>query len=162
MPVKYVIVTFFLFCCSTASFAQTLYHPADNAQRKIDSCIQLAKQTNRHVLIQAGGNWCAPCLAFANLCRNDAKIDSLIQSSYVWYHLNWSEGAENKETFKRLDYPQRFGFPVFIILNGAGQRVHTQNSIYLENQQRKFDRNRVLDFLEMWTPRVVSPTMYGD
>lgn len=146
----------------SVGFTQVLYHPAEDAQAKIDSCIQRAKQTNRHVLIQAGGNWCAPCLAFATLCKNDPKIDSLIQASYVWYHLNWSEGTENKDVFRRLDYPQRFGFPVFIILDATGKRIHTQNSIYLENAQRRFDRNRVLDFLEMWTPRVVSPAMYGD
>jgi hypothetical protein len=159
---KYVFIPLVLLVCYADLFGQTLYFPNDDARWKIDSCIQLARQTNRHVLIQAGGNWCAPCLAFASLCRSDAKIDSLIQASYIWYHLNWSEGAENKDVFKRLDYPQRFGFPVFIILNAQGRRIHTQNSIYLENQQRKFDRNRVLDFLEMWTPRVVSPAMYGD
>lgn len=149
-------------CWMNTTQAQDIYREDANAMADIDSCIQVAKQSNRHVLIQAGGDWCAPCLAFVLLCKQDPKIDSLIKSSFVWYHLNWTEDNANKAAFARLGYPHRFGFPVFIILDSQGQRLHTQNSVYLENAQRQFDRNRVLDFLEMWTPRVLSPAMYGD
>jgi hypothetical protein len=49
----------------------------------------------------------------------------------------------------KLGYPQRFGYPVFVILNGDGERIHTQNSEYLENGKGSYDKNKVQSFLEI-------------
>ena len=53
--------------------------------------------------------------------------------------------------FAKYGYAQRFGFPVFIILDGKGGRVHTQNSAYLEDGKKSYDPEKVLDFLEQWS-----------
>ena len=64
--------------------------------------------------------------------------------------------------FTQLGYPQRFGFPVFIVLNEKGERIHLQNSEYLEDGKKSYSHEKVLAFLEMWTPRALNPAMYGD
>ncbi len=138
-----------------------LYHPEANAATDIAAAIKKAKAENKHVLIQAGGNWCRWCIEFARFSREDTQIDSVISSSYVWYHLNWSKGHENKDIFARYGYAQRFGFPVFIILDGNGTRIHTQNSSYLEDGKKSYDRHKVQEFLEMWSPHALNPAMYG-
>ncbi len=33
---------------------------------------------------------------------------------------------------KRLNNPGRFGYPVFVVLNGKGQVIHIQDSSFLE------------------------------
>ena len=38
----------------------------------------------------------------------------------------------DNDILAKYGYPQRFGFPVFIVLDGNGNRIHTQNSAYLE------------------------------
>ena len=124
--------------------------------------LKIAKQENKYVLIQAGGNWCKWCIEFARFAKANPKIDSVINSSYVWYHLNWSKDNENKKTFARLNYPQRFGYPVFIILNSKGERIHTQNSEYLEDGKSSYNAAKVQAFLEMWSPNALNPKMYGD
>ena len=85
-----------------------------------------------------------------------------MKSAFVWYHLNWSKENENKKTFAKYGYPQRFGYPVFIILNGKGERLNTQNSEYLEDGKKSYSREKVIAFLEMWSPRALNPKMYGD
>ena len=139
-----------------------LYNPWADAAKDIAAAIKKAKIENKYVLIQGGGNWCSWCIEFARFSKAEAKIDSVINASFVVYHLNYSKDNENKKTYAKYRYPQRFGFPVFIILDGNGNRIHTQNSEYLENGKKSYDRNKVQAFLEMWSPRALNPKMYGD
>jgi thioredoxin-related protein len=161
---KTLILT--LFICNTVLITKAqevkLYNPMANAEKDITAAIVKAKKENKFVLIQAGGNWCSWCLEFARFAKEDTKIDSVIKASFVWYHLNNSKENENKKMFAKLGYPQRFGFPVFIILNSKGERVHTQNSEYLENGKKSYDQQKVQSFLEMWSPRVLQPKMWAD
>jgi thioredoxin-related protein len=139
-----------------------LYNPAADAEKDIAAAIKKAKAENKYVLLQGGGNWCSWCIEFARFCKADPKIDSVINASFVWYHLNWSKENENKKVFAKYGYPQRFGFPVFIILDGDGKRLNTQNSEYLENGKKSYDQHKVQTFLEMWSPRALNPEMYGN
>ena len=74
-------------------------------------------------------------------------------------HLNFSKENYNLPTFARMGYPQRFGFPVFIILDGEGKQLHVQNSSYLEKEQ-SYDRDKVFGFLEDWSPLALDPSRY--
>jgi thioredoxin-related protein len=155
-----------VFCLLTyTGKAQTtenkLYSPTANADKDIAAAIKKAKTENKYVLLQGGGNWCSWCIEFARFCKADPKIDSVINAGFVWYHLNYSKENENKTVFAKYGYAQRFGFPVFIILNEKGERIHTQNSEYLEDGKKSYDKRKVQAFLEMWSPRALNPEMYG-
>lgn len=139
-----------------------LYSPQANAAKDIAAAVKLAKETKKFVLIQGGGNWCKWCIEFARFAKSDSQIDSVIKSSFVWYHLNYSKENENKTMFRKLEYPQRFGYPTFIILNEKGERIHTQNSEYLEDGKGSYDKRKVQSFLEQWSPRVLKPAIWGD
>ncbi len=161
---KKIMVIVFCFI-GYLSNAQTdtnkLYHPNADAAKDIAAAVKKAKAEHKYVLLQGGGNWCSWCIEFARLAKADPKIDSVINASFVWYHLNFSKENENKALFKKYGYAQRFGFPVFIILNEKGERIHTQNSEYLEDGKKSYDHQKVQSFLEMWSPRALNPEMYG-
>jgi thioredoxin-related protein len=160
---KYILPVLFSFIITGAAAQEAkLYNPAANAENDIAAAIKKAKAENKYVLLQGGGNWCKWCIEFARFCKEDKQIDSVINSSFVWYHLNWSRENENKKIFNKYGYPQRFGFPVFIILDGNGNRIHTQNSAYLEDGKKSYDRHKVQEFLEMWSPRALNPKMYSE
>ena len=159
---KKISCLFALLLLSFALSAQEkkLYNPKANAAADIKGAVDKAATENKFVLIQAGGNWCGWCIEFDRFCKTDTQIDSLLNSSFVLYHLNWSKENENKSIFAQYGYPQRFGFPVFIILNAKGERIHTQNSAYLEDGKKSYTKEKVLDFLEMWTPRALYAASY--
>jgi len=159
---KKISCLFALLLLSFALSAQEkkLYNPKANAAADIKAAVDKAATENKFVLIQAGGNWCGWCIEFDRFCKTDTQIDSLLNSSFVLYHLNWSKENENKSIFAQYGYPQRFGFPVFIILNAKGERIHTQNSAYLEDGKKSYTKEKVLDFLEMWTPRALYAASY--
>ena len=161
---KIIVLVLLLSAAMLATQAQkeTLYNPKADAQKDIAVAIAKAKKENKFVLIQAGGNWCSWCIEFARFAKEDAKIDSVIKASFIWYHLNYSKENENKVMFAKLGYPQRFGYPVFIILNQKGERIHTQSSEYLENGGKSYNQQKVQNFLEMWSPRVLKPSIWGE
>ena len=159
---KIFLLSVFIIAFNIALAQQTpLYNPNSDAAKDIATAIIKAKAQNKYVLIQAGGNWCSWCIEFARMVKTTPKIDSVINAGFVWYHLNWSKENENKKIFKLYDYPQRFGFPSFIILNKKGERIHTQNSEYLEDGKKSYNPAKVQAFLEMWSPRALNPSMYG-
>ncbi len=162
-----LVIVFTLICFSSNAQETTtpeakLYHPEANAEKDIDAAVKKAKKENKFVLLQAGGNWCSWCIEFARFCKADPKIDSILNASFVWYHLNWSKENKNNKVFAKYGYPQRFGYPVFIILDGNGNRINTQNSEYLEDGKKSYNRQKVIEFLENWTPWAVSPKANGD
>ena len=147
----------FLFFATISAQQNKLYDPSANAIIEIDAAIKKASLESKFVLIQAGGNWCKWCLEFERFSKADVRIDSLIKVDFVWCHLNYSKENFNKEIFAKYGYPQRFGFPVFLILNGKGERIHTQNSAYLEDGKKSYNHQKVFEFLNQWKPKALVP-----
>ena len=150
------------FFASTLANAQnkSLYNPAENAEKEIEYALMVAKSQGKHLLIQAGGNWCSWCIEFDRFSKADSGVNAIIKNNYIVYHLNWSKENENKKVFAKYGFPQRFGFPVFIILNSKGERIHTQNSEYLE-EKKSYNVQKVKNFLDMWTAKAVDKKSYG-
>ena len=155
------VVSFLSLNATAQSESKKLYDPNANAAADISAAVKKAAAENKFVLIQAGGNWCGWCIEFARFSKADIKIDSVMQSSFVWYHLNYSKENKNEALFAGYGFPQRFGFPVFIILNGKGERIHTQTSEYLEDGKKSYDQKKVRSFLELWSPKALAPETYS-
>ena len=49
--------------------------------------------------------------------------------------------------------------PVFVILDKNGNRIHTQNSAYLE-EGKGHSPKKVLEFLKHWSPASIDPKSY--
>ena len=159
---KFLLVV--LLCIATAqTHAQTgeakLYRPAAPAESEIAGAIKKARVEKKNVLIQAGGNWCVWCLEFNRFCHADPQIDSLLATDFVVYHLNYSPENKNAALLAKFGYPQRFGFPVFIVLDESGNQLHTQNSSYLE-QGKSYNKTKVMEFLRNWNRTALNPASY--
>ena len=160
-PIYPVLFTIFFFCFGlNVSNAQKtygkIYDPKANAKEELDKAIIRAAKENKNVLIQVGGNWCKWCIAFHKFINNDKQIDSLIKADFVFILINYSTDNKNTEMLKRLENPQRFGFPVLVVLDKNGKRVHTQDSGFLEKNDN-YDRDKILTFLKCWTPSAINP-----
>ncbi len=138
-----------------------LYKPEDNSKTQIADAVKEAKKSGKHVLIQIGGNWCVWCARFNDFVTTDKTIDSLVNGNYVVYHLNYSKENYNTEILKKYKFPQRFGFPVFLVLNDEGDLIHTQNSEYLESG-KGYDKGKVMTFLNNWNKQALDPSQYKE
>jgi thioredoxin-related protein len=160
---KTLAAIIFLQVFSLTLFAQNgndkIYNPDANAKAEIAAAVLQADSTEKNVLLQIGGNWCPWCLKFNKFCKADTDIDTLMHNNFVVLHVNYSKENKNLEVMKSLGFPQRFGFPVFVILDGKGNRLHTQDSGLLELGD-SYNRDKIITFLTNWTPIALKPENY--
>ena len=165
------IVALTVILCSSLSSAQTrkkVYDEEINPMEQIDMAVVKARAEGKFVVCQVGGNWCPWCLRFADFITNDSDISSLINENFVYIHVNYnptksgdekdatSAGKEQAEALmRRLNNAGRFGYPVFVVLNGDGNVIHIQDSSFLEEGQG-YDKEKVLRFFINWTPEAVN------
>lgn len=157
-----ILTLSFLILFSNFLFSQekfNIYNPEADAKNEIENAVKIAKKENKHVFIQVGGNWCGWCKLFHELVTTDEDISKYIEENYELIHLNYSKENSNLDVLETLDFPQRFGFPVFVILDKNGERIHTQNSAYLE-EGRGHSPQKVLEFLKHWSPASIDPNSY--
>ena len=136
-----------------------LYDVNVNPKVQIQEAIVLAKEQEKHILIQCGGNWCGWCIKFHEFVNNDEELQAFIDSNFVSVKINYSRENRNLDTMRDLGYPQRFGFPVFVILDSNGERIHIQNTVYLE-EEKGYNKNRVMEFFKNWSPDALNPENY--
>ncbi len=144
------------------NFAQNksnLYNPKADAKKDIAAAVAKADSLGKNVLIQIGGNWCKWCLRFNKFCKNDSIIDTLMSNNYVVIHLNYSPENKNLDILKTLGYPQRFGFPVIVMLDSKGNLIHIQDTGLLESGDG-YDRNKIISILQNWTAKAINPINY--
>jgi len=138
-----------------------LYRPEEDAKEGVALAVKKAKTEGKQVLVQIGGNWCIWCARFNEFITNDKSLDSLVNSNYIVYHLNYSKENKNNELLKKYNFPQRFGFPVFLVLNEKGDLLHTQSSWYLESG-KSYDKEKVTAFFNDWSQKAFDPAQYKE
>ena len=151
----------FLSLKSFAGDSTKLYNPAANVKKDVAAAVAKAKKEGKHVMLQVGGNWCSWCYRYDGFVKGDTSLKRIVDENYVVYHLNYSPENKNLDYLKTLGYPQRFGFPVFVVLDANGQRMHTQDSGLLE-KEKSYDKAKVKTFLQAWSPKALDEKSYKE
>ncbi len=154
-----VILFIFSFQIAQAQEKFNAYNPEADAKKDIENAVVQAKANDKHILIQIGGNWCGWCKLFHDLTTTDEELKAYIAENFEVVHLNYSKENQNLDVLETLEFPQRFGFPVFVVLDGNGKRIHTQSSGYLE-EGKGHSKKLVMEFLQSWSPSALNPENY--
>jgi len=131
-----------------------IYNPSADAKADISNALNRAKNENKHVFIQIGGNWCPWCFKLNRFLSSDSLIHDVLTTNYIVVKVNYSKENKNVDVLEQLEKPQRFGFPVLVILDSYGRRIHTQDTGLLESGDG-YDNKKVLIFLKNWTPNAL-------
>lgn len=154
MKKLFLLLAFVLGVVIEGRSQEKIYDESLDAMQQIEEATALAQKTDRYVLCQVGGNWCPWCLRFADFAKSDSIIAPLIKENYVYIHVNYSKGNKNLKAMRFLGNPGRFGYPVFVVLDGKGQPIHIQESESLE-EGKGYSRQRVEKFLRLWNRKAV-------
>lgn len=147
---------------SLVTYAQqsdNLYNHKLDASKQVEEAVMQAKEEGKHVLIQVGGNWCPWCIKLHHYIDTTPQLDSLVKANYVLIRVNYSKENKNMEMMEQLGFPQRFGFPVLVVLDENGNRIHTQNTGILEKDDFYSER-KIADFLKAWSRVAIDPKTY--
>lgn len=164
---KRIVTVVCVVAMAVAAFAQQtplkrVYDESADREAQISTALAQAGEEGRFVICQVGGNWCKWCLRLAAFIDADPEIRELIDSNFIYLHVNYNprdtsaEGkAADEALLKKLGHPDRFGFPALVVLDAKGNVLHIQDSSFLESGEG-YDRDRVLRFLTNWTPAAVN------
>jgi thiol-disulfide isomerase/thioredoxin len=135
-----------------------IYNPKADAASDIAAATILAGSQGKNVFLQIGGNWCPWCIRFHRFIHEDPQLDSLVEANYVVVKVNFSKENENRQVLASLGYPQRFGFPVFAILDSRGKLLHIQDSGLLEDG-KGYSLEKVRNMFLMWSDESIRKTI---
>ena len=141
------------------------YNENQDARADLKKASAQAQKENKNVLVQMGGNWCPWCMKFHALVTGYPRLDSLMKANYVYLLINVPKEKDKRDysLFRELGFPNRFGYPVFIILDGSGKRLNTVDSDGFEYRDPKitgYDTLKVERFLKLWTVKALDPKSY--
>ena len=143
---------------SAQSNLKKIYDESIDPVEQIEKAVKQAEKEGKFVISQVGGNWCRWCLMFADFVAKDAELTQLIDENFVFIHSNYNQreraGEKTLEMLKKLGNPERFGFPVFVVMDQNGKVIHTQDSSFLE-EGNGYSRDKVARFFQNWTPKAV-------
>lgn len=134
-----------------------VYNEEINPLEQIDQAVAQAQAEGKFVICQMGGNWCPWCLRFAEFITTDSTINAVVEENFVYIHVNYHPRKSTEWSaamMKRLNNPERFNFPVFVVLDEQGNVLHIQDSSYLE-EGNGYNKEKVLRFFQNWTPKAV-------
>ena len=132
-----------------ANDSTRLYNPRANAEKEVALLVTKAKAENKNILLQIGGNWCLMCYRLNAFIQTDSTLKGLLAANFISYHLNYSPENKNSAYLAKLGNPQRYGFPVLVVLNAEGKPLHTQNMALLL-KGNGYDYEKLKAFLKKW------------
>ena len=129
------------------------YNDKENAEAKIAELVKQAQKENKNIILQAGGNWCIWCLRFNKFVQTTPELKKVVDDNYLYYHLNYSPENKNEKVFAKYGNPgEKFGYPVFVVLDKNGKMIHTQDSAVLE-EGKGYSIEKVKAFFTEWAPK---------
>ncbi|OWP79778.1 thioredoxin family protein [Flavobacterium oreochromis] len=123
------------------------YVEEEDASIKVAELLKTAQASNKKLLIQVGGNWCIWCLRLNDFIRKTEELKKIVDTNYIYYHLNWSPKNKNEKFFTHYENPgEKNGYPVFMILNKTGKLIRVQETGSLE-EGKGYSLEKVKNFL---------------
>ncbi|OUS28166.1 thioredoxin family protein [Thalassotalea sp. 42_200_T64] len=122
------------------------------------AAITLAKQTNRNVLIEIGGNWCTWCHKIDDFLAKNPDIYQQLHNNFVLLKVSVSDSNENSEFMKSL--PPVLGYPHMYVATGKGKMILSKDTAeFLHSSDLSgklagtYSRAAWLEFIDLWAAR---------
>ena len=117
------------------------------------AAIDLAKETNRQVLIEIGGNWCSWCQKMDSFLTKNPDVYEALHSQYVLLKISVSDSNENNDFMKSL--PPVLGYPHMYISTAQGKMILSKDTAELLDGN-DYSKSQWLNFLTEWSVSTIS------
>ena len=109
--------------------------------------LDLARATNRKVLIEVGGDWCSWCHVLDRFIRQHPDIESRLHQTFVVLKVNISDENDNADFMSA--FPPANGYPHMYVTDSKGNILHSQDTAEFR-ENKKYSRQRFMAFFDRW------------
>jgi thiol:disulfide interchange protein len=124
------------------------YDPARDPFADGRAALQLARVTQRKVLIEVGGNWCSWCHLLDRFLSKHPALRTRLHQTFVLLKVNVDEVNGNSEFLKV--FPRPLGYPHMYITDADGIVLFSQDTAEFL-QDGKYSEQRLRVFLDRWS-----------
>ena len=111
--------------------------------------LELARQNNRRVIIELGGDWCRWCHVLERFLNQHVALKQTFFKHFVLLKVNVSEDNDNNEFLRA--FPKPLGYPHMYITEANGDIIHSQDTAeFLDNGA--YSEQKLFQFIERWKP----------
>ncbi len=131
------------------------YNEKTSARADIDQAIERGLEKNKHILLIFGANWCPWCRTLNRLLTRDAKIKDFVETYYEVVLIDMGFLNKNLDLNEKYGNPIELGLPAFVVLDNRGNQLVIQETVVMESKskkRRKYQPDKVYDFLKRWIP----------
>lgn len=129
------------------------FDPKRDAEKDLEKAIIQAKQENKLILLDVGGEWCIWCHRLDSLFLINKDLDDYLHAHYVVVKVNVSE--ENRNGIFLSKYPKIAGYPHLFVLNAKGKLLESKDTGEFEYPKgyriKGHNKAKVYAFLRKWT-----------
>lgn len=133
---------------SLPSYSQ-IYDPERNAYDDGRAALSLARETNRRVIVEIGGDWCVYCHQLDALFRQHHELSKKFFNAFVLLKVNVSD--ENKNTEFLSAFSGINGYPHIFVTETNGKVLHSQDTTLLR-ENKQYSVAKFEAFIEQWKP----------
>lgn len=112
-----------------------------------NAALALAKETNRNVLIEIGGDWCTWCHKMDAFLLKNPNVYQALHSKYVLLKISVSDTNENDDFMKAL--PPVLGYPHMYVSTASGKMLLSKDTAELQDSNG-YSTEYWLNFLQQW------------
>ncbi len=124
-----------------------IYSLTADPAKDLAAAIVEAKKSNKHILLEVGGDWCVWCRRLEGVFVSNPALTALRDQNFVLVHVNFSDENENKAFLSK--YPKVAGYPHIFVLDQDGKLLHSHNTSDLEDG-KSYSIANITAFLEKW------------
>ena len=123
------------------------YDPSRDPFKDGAHAINLAKESNRRVLIEVGGEWCKWCHILDEFLDKNPDIKQRLHSTFVMLKINVSDANDNNAFLKA--FPKPLGYPHMYVTEKNGNILWSKDTAdFLVNGQ--YSRKQFTEFFNRW------------
>jgi thioredoxin-related protein len=125
------------------------------AGKLIADAVAQATREDKKVLLLFGANWCPWCRRLHRALTQDPSIQARLNQKFVFVHIDVNtrnEKNRNADVLAKYGNPvERFGLPVFIVLDKTGSQLTTRETASLTGGTDREVAAHILEFLGQWS-----------
>lgn len=126
----------------------TAYDPARDPFKDGADAVKRAKESNRRVLIEVGGEWCKWCHVLDDFLDKNPDIKQRLHETFVMLKVNVSDTNDNSQFLKA--FPAPLGYPHMYVTESNGDILKSKDTAdFLIKGQ--YSRNQFSSFFNRWS-----------
>jgi thioredoxin-related protein len=129
-----------------------VYDEKSDPFKDANAALKLAKETQRNVLIEIGGNWCGWCKKMDAFLAKNPEIYKKLHDEFVLLKVSVSDSNENEAFMKSL--PPVLGYPHMYVSTSSGKMILSKDTAELLNGE-EYSKKNWLTFLKKWQSSTV-------